>query len=105
MPVIEYVDTLDEDRLDWIRTRIRTERGKVVHFTVQYETIVEGKRLVVIRYDSAHGFPHVDVLNLRGDVISKKPMADGLPQDMAVSIGVKDIRENWTTFRKRFFGE
>lgn len=45
-----------------------TERGKVIRFVVQYETFIEGEWRPVIRYDTAHGFPHVDRIRPDGTV-------------------------------------
>lgn len=104
MRVIAYVDALDENQLDWIGIRFMTNRGVVTHFTVQYETIVDENRLAVIRFDSVHGFPHIDVLNRRGEVISTESLVGGLPLNLVLDIGVADTRRNWTIYRRRFLG-
>jgi len=44
------------------------DRGRVIQFVVQYETFVEGEWRPVIRYDTAHGFPHVDRIRSDGTV-------------------------------------
>jgi len=51
-----YLLTLNEGK----RHEHITKRGRVIRFLVQYETFVEGAWRPVIRYDTAHGFPHVD---------------------------------------------
>lgn len=92
-------------RRDWVRNRITTDRGDVVNFTVQYEIEMRGRRVAVIRYDCAHGFPHVDVLNLRGDVVAKEPLPAYLSMKEALNFGIADIRQNWNVYRQRFLGE
>ncbi|MBI4529413.1 MAG: hypothetical protein HY695_36915 [Deltaproteobacteria bacterium] len=49
------------------------EQGRVIRFMVQFETFVEGKWLPVIRYDTAHGLPHVD-RTLPDGTIEKIPL-------------------------------
>ncbi len=71
MPQISYLDPLSRDRLEWLRVRLTAERGEVLSFTAQYETIEDGERLAVVRYETAHGFAHIDILNRRGDVVEK----------------------------------
>jgi hypothetical protein len=40
------------------------KQGKrILAFTVQYETLVEGEWRPVIRYDTAHGVVHKDILD------------------------------------------
>ena len=42
-----------------------TEQGRVVAFMVQLEIWRQGIWTPVLRYDSAHGFSHVDRYNLK----------------------------------------
>lgn len=104
MAKIEYAHELDVDLLDWIRVRITTDRGDVINFTVQHETVVGAQRVAVIRYDCAHGFPHVDMLNARGDVLVKEPLPSTLSMKQAVNFGIEDIVENWKAYEQRFYG-
>jgi len=49
------------------------ERGKIVFFRVQYESKINQIWYPVVRYDTAHGFAHRDLLNLKGDAHVKSP--------------------------------
>jgi hypothetical protein len=100
-----YVEALEQAQRNWMRTRIMTDRGDVIDFTVQYETLDRGRRVAVIRYDSAHGFPHIDVLNRRGNVIEKTPLPTSMSMKEALQFGISDIKQNWRTYRLRFFGD
>lgn len=104
MANIEYAHDLDDNQLDWIRVRIATDRGDVINFTMQHETVVGVQRVAVIRYDCAHGFPHVDVLNSRGDVIVKVLLPSTLSMKEALNFGIEDIVENWKAYKQRFTG-
>lgn len=87
---------------DHVRVRIVTERGRgVVSFAVQYEITIGGRTAPVVRYDSAHGQPHRDVLDPLGHTISK----DWLPHwDMgeALDHALADLRANWRDYRAEF---
>ncbi len=103
MPAKEYERRLDTTGAEWLRVRFTTERGQLTIFTVQYETTVEAQTWPVIRYDSAHGFAHVDVLAPDGSQVSKRPLPDHLTLDQAFQLGITDIVQNWKTYRERFW--
>lgn len=87
----------------WADTRIRhfhrTEAGKVVKFTVQLEVEVSGTWRAVIRYDTGHGFAHIDRFNLR-----RKRRKERLNVNFseALTRAERDIKQNWWLYRKRF---
>lgn len=74
-----------------------TVQGKVVKFVVQYETYLEGTWQPVMRYDTAHGFPHMDKVCPDGTV-EKIPL---LTADLAEALTVadRDIEENWERYK------
>ncbi len=74
-----------------------TVQGKVARFVVQYETLVEGAWCPVVRYDTAHGFPHVDRIFQDGRV-EKLPL---LTTDLAEALTVadEDIEANWERYK------
>lgn len=101
MPEIEYDFALDEAALNWVRFRVETRAGRVVHFVVQYETTFEGRRIPVVRYDDHHGFAHRDLLNRRGDVVQKLQL--GRVSCGAVVVEAQaDIAANWRTYVAEF---
>ena len=64
MKVVEYVVPLGSDG----RRRVRHVRvgARVLEFMVQYELRIGGEWHPVVRYDTAHGFAHRDILHWRG---------------------------------------
>lgn len=102
MPTKEHDVPLDDVARNWIRLRFTTVGGGVTAFLVQYETIVGGERLPVVRYDGVHGFAHRDRLNRRGEVVDKQPLAGALSFAEALQIGEQDIRANWRHYRQAF---
>lgn len=87
----------------WTDTRIRhyhrTERGKVLEFLVQLEIEVAGSWKAVIRYDTAHGFAHIDRYNLKGEA-RKERLKLGYGE--ALSRAERDLKGNWAIYRDRF---
>lgn len=105
MPLIEYEVALDETALEWMRVRFTTVRGQMTTFAIQYETTDHGKRVPVVRYDNAHGFAHRDLLDRRGQIVEKTPVAGASAPDIALNVGKQDIQENWERYRRAFFGD
>jgi len=87
----------------WIDTRIRhyhrTERGRVVEFMIQLELEVENEWRPVIRYDTAHGFVHVDRFTRRGKRTKERL---SLTRGEALTRAERDIKQNWAVYRERF---
>jgi hypothetical protein len=85
---------------DYLRVEFTTDGAKVLGFVVQLEVVVQGMLRPAIRFDTAHGFPHVDILNPRGRLIEKKPLS--MPLKQALTFAIDDIKVNWDVYRARF---
>lgn len=79
-----------------VRVRIWTENGKVVDFVVQLETFFKGEWKAVVRYNTAHGFPHKDLIYPDGTEI--KEDLPRLELSKIVVIAIKDLRENYKLY-------
>lgn len=76
------------------------ERGKIVFFRVQYETRIGENWHPVVRYDTAHGFAHRDLLNIAGNV-KKTPLFNQDYND-ALTFAESDLKTNWQSYKKQF---
>lgn len=85
---------------DRIRVRFKKDRGKIIEFVVQYETLLRGKWQPVIRYDTAHGEPHTDVI--RPDGTKEKRLLHFPNFNDAFSYAEEDIKANWKQYRQRY---
>jgi hypothetical protein len=98
---VEYVAPLGVDG----RRRIRRERieGEVVQFVVQYEIFAKGQWHPVVRYDTSHGFAHMDLMHADG----RKEKTDLLLTDLnlCLTFAENDLRANWGDYRRRFLKE
>jgi hypothetical protein len=95
--VVEYVIPLGENARK--RHYHKTVKGKVIAFTVQLEVFVNGEWREVIRYDSAHGFAHIDRYYLNGRKIKKEL---NLELNEALTLADEDIKENWKVYQRDF---
>jgi len=95
--VNEYVIPLGENARK--RHYHQTYKGKVIGFVVQLEVLVDDQWKAVIRYDSAHGFAHIDIYYLDGRKVKKELH---LKLGEALTLADEDIKENWKTYQKAF---
>ncbi len=87
--------------VDRIREIHARNRGRIISFVVQYETLWHDNWLVVIRYDSSHGFAHRDQYDVR--VRSIKTPLLALDYNQALTFAEFDLKANWQVYRERFF--
>lgn len=85
---------------DYLRVEFTSDGANVLDFVVQLEVVVEGVLQPAVRFDTAHGFPHMDILNPRGRLIEKKPLS--MPLKQALTFAIDDIKVNWEVYRARF---
>ena len=79
------------------------DRGKIIFFRIQYETKINDLWYAVVRYDTAHGFAHRDLLNIRGELM-KTPLFNQDYND-ALTFAENDLKSNWEYYKKRFLEE
>ena len=97
MRVTEYVIPLGENARK--RHYHETDKGKIISFTVQLEVLVVDRWQVVFRYDSTHGFAHIDRYYLDGRKIKEEL---NLKLSEALIFADEDIKENWKIYQKAF---
>jgi len=95
--VSEYVIPLGEN----VRKRHchESDKGDIIGFAVQLEVFVAGQWKVAIRYDSAHGFSHIDQYFINGKKIKKELH---LKLSEALTLADEDIKENWNIYQNDF---
>lgn len=98
---VEYVIRLSpSDRYRHLHIK---EKGKIVFFRIQYETKIDDIWYAVVRYDTAHGFAHRDLLSLNGSV-KKTPLFNQDYND-ALLFAESDLKYNWDNYKKSFLEE
>lgn len=85
---------------DRIRHLHFSVKGRVKEFTIQYEAFILGKWHPVVRYDTVHGFAHLDRMHPDGSV-EKIPLLYW-DYNEALAFAQYDIKSNWEWYRKRY---
>lgn len=78
-------------------------KKEIVEFIVQLEVLIDGKWHPVIRYDTAHGFAHCDIIHYSGKI--EKVKMPTLDYREALTYADNDLIENWQIYRGRFLKE
>ena len=104
MPKPEFLIYLDpETRLCRYRHYHVSKGKKIVEFRIQLEILVKNEWCAVVRYDTAHGKAHRDIIHQNGS--QTKDWFEGYAIEEVLTIGQKDILENWSSYRDRFMKE
>jgi hypothetical protein len=76
------------------------DAGMVTMFVVQLEAWHEERWKPVRRYDTAHGRPYVDVMDIRGRQREKVWL--DLPNNEALTLALSEIDSNWEHYIAEF---
>lgn len=98
MHEIEYLFYLTSDETDRLRVTARKDKGEILEFIVQYETAISGKWKPVVRYDTAHGFAHKDIIRASGEVV-KQPLFFET-YNLAFTFATLDLKMNWRQYKE-----
>ncbi len=97
---VEYVIRISSS--DRYRHSHISEKSKIVFFRIQYETKINNIWYPVVRYDTAHGFAHRDLMSFKGEVV-KTPLFNQDYND-ALTFAESDLKTNWKYYKNRFMG-
>ena len=84
-----------------IHVFFQTTSGIIITFVVKLVFVYKNKYYEIIRYDTAHGCPHKDLLDQEGQVI-RKVWFELLDNKQALDIAVKDLKDNHEIYIERF---
>lgn len=101
----EYYRSINKEG-NVIRIEFTTQGREVTQFTVQFEILIDGAWTPVVRFDTAHGGPHRDILGRHGEVIRQDfgwfPREP--PYNAALTAAQQELDESWATYRSAFLG-
>ena len=93
-----YVALLSpEDRK---RYRHLRQGRRILGFTIQYETLLDGEWMPVVRYDTSHRIAHKDILDIKGR--EKKVLLGVADFREALLLADEDIKANWRSYKALF---
>ncbi len=79
------------------------ERGRVTRFLVQVEIKIGNYWYPVVRFDTAHGFAHKDLLHPDGS--AEKVVLGVVNYGEALDLAEEDIESNWQRYVERYCEE
>lgn len=85
---------------DRIRLRFVKDKGEILDLVIQYETLINGKWTVVVRYDCTHGFFHRDLLHPNGDKEKKVINVENLK--FAFTFARQDLEDRWEWYKGQY---
>lgn len=100
MRTVEFRRLLDE--FNALRVRFETDRGQILRFVIQLECLFseDGEWTPVVRYDTAHGYAHRDVLRPRQR--EEKTVISVQDYNEAFTIAMDDIVKRRSEYRRRY---
>jgi len=96
----EYTYYFTPGRKDRFRYYHYLIRGRIVRFRIQYEACIGEEWHAIVRYDTAHGRPHKDVLH--PDSSQDKVEFYGYSEAEVLTMGERDIKTNWQRYRAEY---
>jgi hypothetical protein len=96
----EFLVYLSPECEDSLRHSHTMQRGRLVRFCIQYEAWVGDKWTPIVRYDTAHGRPHRDLLHPDGT--QTKEEFRGYSAEDVMMLGERDIKSNWRKYREAY---
>ena len=94
----EYTIELTEQ--DVIKVRFFLHQGRVLKFVVRLVSKIDGQRYEILRFDTVHDRPHMDILDIKGKLYDK--IWYDVDNNWALTMAIQDIRANYEAYRERF---
>lgn len=96
----KFFKYLNDNETERLRFHVITKKGKVVDVVIQYETLLNGKWLALVRYDCAHGFFHRDVMRPDG---KQEKMAIAIEElEVALGYAEQDLKDKWEIYKQNY---
>ena len=85
------------DRIEVVFDRIGKE---IVQFAVQYLANIQGEWQPIVRFDTAHGRPHMDISHPDGSQETRELAFDSY--NTALSYAIHHAKSRWQFYRERY---
>ena len=103
MQEIEYLIYLTAESTDRLRVNAQKDKGIICEFVVKYETMISEEWQPIVRYDTAHGFAHKDIMKAGGEIL-KQPLFFET-YNLAFTYATIDLKANWKKYLDSFIME
>jgi hypothetical protein len=89
------------DQTVHIAIELETVGGQVVSFVARLMLVSRKGMCSIARYDTAHGLPHLDLVNSRGKLVQKQWLL-GMSFAKALSYAINDFKQNHEAYISQF---
>ena len=96
----EFFIYLGNQSKDRIRIQFNKDKGEILDLIVQFESLIHGKWMAIVRYDCAHGFFHRDLLHPNGD--KEKKAIETPDLKYALSFARQDLEDKWEWYKEQY---
>jgi hypothetical protein len=97
----EFIIYLDPDkRYNRYRHYHVWKENQILEFRVQFEALIDEAWYPIVRYDTAHGKAHRDLIHADGS--ETKEWFNVYTVAEVLTISQRDIMENWMAYRDHF---
>jgi hypothetical protein len=94
-----YVIWLDDSA--YVEVEFLTVHGRVVSFVARLMRFDGGELYGIVRYDTAHGMPHRDLLDRQGRIVRKDWLLE-MTFDQALTYAKEDLCQNYEEYIGHF---
>jgi len=85
---------------DRVEVTISKGKGNIIDFSVQYLAEIHGEWYAIIRFDTAHGSPHMDIN--RPDGSKDTRYIRGLDMRESLTYALNVVGEHWELYREQY---
>ncbi|MGI8406615.1 MAG: DUF7718 family protein [Thermomicrobiales bacterium] len=104
MPPPDWDINLDEESV--IRVRVTMDRrSQILVFTAQLECYIGEVWRPIVRYDTAHGQAHIDLLNPKGVEYEKIWLGFFEPYNIAFTRAIDELKETYREHKARYLSQ
>ena len=96
----EFLKILDKFGSERLRVRLTVDNGQIADLVIQYESFINEKWIVIVRYDMNHGFFHRDLMIPGGDKI--KTAIEMPDLKTAATYAEQDFKDKWEFYKEKY---
>lgn len=98
-----YIIALTPDGENRYRHCHVLEKKRITEFRLRYEAYLDGELHVVVRYDTAHGFTHRDMIHPDGT--EAETIFRQWDYEQGLTFGKRELKQNWAVYRQSYVRE
>jgi hypothetical protein len=87
---------------DYMDIRFVRDGKRIIRFTIRGVARIGGDDHDFVRFDTAHGFAHRDLLDWNGNTIAKTELQHSTNFARAMTDAIVDLKSQWKQLRSEF---